>query len=332
MKLSFLCLLFLLEVSGQQFKPGCTRPTLVNGRIKIRARGKMIHFRCRKRYTRYGAKYAFCMQGTTWSHPPPLCIARGCPPITNLPNTQIIESFSGALYKFQCAVGLKRSGPEVITCDGKRWSDDPPTCSASLSFKCDFEDSNLCGWSQGSKDDFDWIRTSGVTPTMNTGPQFDHTFMNASLGHYMFIESSSPRNSGDKAKLISPAYPAKLSEMCVEIWYHMLGPDGEDAVGSLEVYVKPVSMDTLDDISPDFYVAGNQGNQWHRGVFKIESQNEDFQLVVVGTRKDAFVSDIAIDDIRLYNCSEDAMVNRKIKIRLKPADNIRLQKEQNGLI
>lgn len=46
----------------------------------------------------------------------------------------------------------------------------PPTIS------CDFEDSNLCGYTQDTTDQFDWTRMSGHTSTINTGPDNDHTY------------------------------------------------------------------------------------------------------------------------------------------------------------
>lgn len=39
---------------------------------------------------------------------------------------------------------------------------------------CDFE-TDLCGFVQRRDDTFDWLRKSGSTPTVNTGPMFDHT-------------------------------------------------------------------------------------------------------------------------------------------------------------
>ncbi|XP_078356814.1 thyroid hormone-induced protein B-like [Oculina patagonica] len=45
-------------------------------------------------------------------------------------------------------------------------------CSQQVS--CNFE-SGICGWEQEDTDDFDWTRTSGLTPTWWTGPDEDHT-------------------------------------------------------------------------------------------------------------------------------------------------------------
>ena len=40
---------------------------------------------------------------------------------------------------------------------------------------CDFEDADMCSWTNGRADDFDWIIGRGGTPSFFTGPSIDHT-------------------------------------------------------------------------------------------------------------------------------------------------------------
>lgn len=43
-------------------------------------------------------------------------------------------------------------------------------------------------------------------------------------GHYLFIESSSPRILNDTARLFSPVYsPPEAPLVCFTFWYHMYG-------------------------------------------------------------------------------------------------------------
>lgn len=49
---------------------------------------------------------------------------------------------------------------------------------------CDFEHEDLCGWSQATEDEFDWIWHQGRTFTPNSGPLNDHTF-NSSSGNLL---------------------------------------------------------------------------------------------------------------------------------------------------
>lgn len=53
----------------------------------------------------------------------------------------------------------------------------PGVCPLPAS--CDFE-LNLCGWSQMRTDVFDWVTKSGDTPSIATGPHYDHTLKTAS--------------------------------------------------------------------------------------------------------------------------------------------------------
>ena len=44
---------------------------------------------------------------------------------------------------------------------------------------CDFENSQLCGYTQDKTDVFDWTRGSGNTDSYQTGPSNDHTYTNS---------------------------------------------------------------------------------------------------------------------------------------------------------
>ena len=58
-----------------------------------------------------------------------------------------------------------------------------PSSSFSLFFfsgletpgRCDFEAGGLCHWQNMTDDTFDWRRLSGRTPSLFTGPSYDHT-------------------------------------------------------------------------------------------------------------------------------------------------------------
>jgi len=42
---------------------------------------------------------------------------------------------------------------------------------------CSFEASDICGYTQDhDTDDFDWVRSSGPTSSISTGPVADHTY------------------------------------------------------------------------------------------------------------------------------------------------------------
>lgn len=45
----------------------------------------------------------------------------------------------------------------------------------------------------------------------------------SAAGYYMFIETSRPRELGDRARLVSPLYNASAKFYCVSFFYHMYG-------------------------------------------------------------------------------------------------------------
>ena len=47
---------------------------------------------------------------------------------------------------------------------------------------CNFEDEHICEWSQDKTDDYDWIRKTGSTQTIKTGPDNDHTYGKTKTG------------------------------------------------------------------------------------------------------------------------------------------------------
>lgn len=98
---------------------------------------------------------------------------------------------------------------------------------------CTFEE-DLCSWVNGQNgvvDDFDWLRNSGATPSVGTGPNVDHT-LGTPQGFYLYIEASETFNKGAKAWLISEHYDA--GPHCLAFWYHLYGQH----IGTLSVYTR----------------------------------------------------------------------------------------------
>ncbi|CAH3118157.1 unnamed protein product [Pocillopora meandrina] len=150
--------------------------------------------------------------------------------------------------------------------------------------------SHTCGWTQDTTDDFQWTRASGSTASYQTGPAFDHTY-GTSQGYYMYIETSYPRKQGDKARLISPTYPAVKGGQCFQFWYHMYGQD----IGTLNVYVKSPSGKPG---VPVWLRSGDRGNIWKIAQVAVTSSS-NFQIVVEGVAGKSYQGDIAVDDMKL---------------------------------
>ncbi|KAJ7340949.1 hypothetical protein JRQ81_004236, partial [Phrynocephalus forsythii] len=127
---------------------------------------------------------------------------------------------------------------------------------------CQFEDEKICGYTQDTTDNFDWIRQSGLTHdpkrSANTGPTMD--FSGTPEGYYMFIEASAPRVKDDKARLISPMYNT-TARFCVSFYYHMYGKH----IGSLNLLVHVKNKQPTQALS----LKGDRGNAWQQAHVPI---------------------------------------------------------------
>ncbi|KAG8199603.1 hypothetical protein JTE90_009439 [Oedothorax gibbosus] len=281
------------------------RNKLKNGRVKLRSRGRIAKFLCDPGYELAGKRFTTCVRGQ-WNNPLPACVSIGCtrPPL--VANAWVSDMYRGAVLLYECRPGYTMHGGNTVYCDGRQWSSEAPVCGVSTTNpmkSCDFEDPNLCGWSHDPTHDFDWKRNQFATPSghVRTGPTADHTFGPGKGGFYLYIEASSPRKVNDTARLFSPVYPSEYSDGCFVFWYHMFGSQ----TGGLRVYVKPESH-VFQELLPTWAEYGDQGNRWLQGNVTIPHFNENFQIVIEGIRGSGYISDTAIDDVRLFteDCSE----------------------------
>ncbi|KAK3573176.1 hypothetical protein QTP86_014847, partial [Hemibagrus guttatus] len=195
---------------------------------------------------------------------------------------------------------------------------------------CGFEDARICGFSQDRSDVFDWTRQNHLSQnpkrSVNTGPDTDRS--GTKEGYYMYIETSRPRQKGDKARLLSPLYnvtaargPSGSSRVpyCVSFFYHMNGkhiasnnqcvgvfelqPTGSIGytllntlrfTGTLNVLLRVKGIATVDSLA--WTLSGHQGSNWRKANVVVYPSGP-FQVVFEGIRGDGFEGDIAIDDV-----------------------------------
>ncbi|XP_063460957.1 MAM domain-containing glycosylphosphatidylinositol anchor protein 1 isoform X9 [Pan paniscus] len=159
---------------------------------------------------------------------------------------------------------------------------------------CHFEDEKICGYTQDLTDNFDWTRQNALTQnpkrSPNTGPPTD--ISGTPEGYYMFIETSRPRELGDRARLVSPLYNASAKFYCVSFFYHMYGKH----IGSLNLLVRSRNKGALDTHA--WSLSGNKGNVWQQAHVPI-SPSGPFQIIFEGVRGPGYLGDIAIDDVTL---------------------------------
>jgi hypothetical protein len=79
---------------------------------------------------------------------------------------------------------------------------------------CDFEQSSICNYVQDQSDtpNFDWTWKSGGTGSASTGPPSDHT-TGTRTGHYIYIETSAPRQPNDTARISTPNYTPQVNNI-----------------------------------------------------------------------------------------------------------------------
>ncbi|XP_018561994.1 uncharacterized protein LOC108904074 isoform X2 [Anoplophora glabripennis] len=312
MKNVLIYMILLLSLLDETFSglsrvplPNCPNLSIKNGKVKKRQRGRFVKFICNPGFLLAGEKFSTCSFGGRWDPLPPKCVRPTCLNKVNPPaNGLIYPTHNGAVAHVYCKAGYHINGPQEVHCDGRKWDNQMPVCllaNTKPKLFCDFETEDICGWSHDLNHDFDWRRESYKTPSgsIGTGPSFDHTKGPGRDGYYMYIESSG-RNENDTARLISPIFEKTDTDTCLEFFYHMFGA----TTGSLRVYVKTVGESwELDPNSAIFSKKGNQGDKWFRSYHPLGVISDEYQIIIEGVRGHSYVSDIAIDDVKVIeNC------------------------------
>ena len=82
----------------------------------------------------------------------------------------------------------------------------------------------------------------------------------------MYIETSAPRQQGDKARLLSEEFsPTSSSGRCVKFFYHMFG----NTIGTLRVLVKTGPGNQSE--TAIWELSGNFGDQWYGAQAPVTS-------------------------------------------------------------
>lgn len=87
----------------------------------------------------------------------------------------------------------------------------------------------------------------------------------------MYVEASSPRKYGDKARMSKQMNGLVSGGSCLQFWYHMFGSD----TGQLNVYISGQGANS------SWNMVGQQGSQWLKGQITIPGtsatvKNPDF--------------------------------------------------------
>uniref|UniRef100_A0A3B3DWY9 Neuropilin n=1 Tax=Oryzias melastigma TaxID=30732 RepID=A0A3B3DWY9_ORYME len=161
-------------------------------------------------------------------------------------------------------------------------------------FACDFGWANkpsFCSWT--SEDTGSWwqIQSSG-TPTLNTGPNMDHT---GGSGNFIYTLATGLQET-EVARLVSPLVTSPDADLCMSFWYHMFGSH----IGKLHIKQRKPTDDGPADILL-WAVSGHQGNRWREGRVFVPRNNNPYQVVIEGIVEERRWGDIAVDDIKVLD-------------------------------
>lgn len=215
----------------------------------------------------------------------------------------------GSSVTFSCDPGLALIGSKERYCrlDGL-WSGHDTMCLKSLKLYhyCNFED-GWCDWVQEADNDFDWERRSGATPTEDTGPMEDFT-LGTINGHYIYIETSPPQRRGDKARVSTPVFTiTETGFVCISFAHYMWG----DRLGSLSLYIHD---NTIGD-KLIWEEEGGMDPNWVEVKLAGERVADDpFRVIFEGIVGAAKLSDIALDEVIVMECSKDEAINQNYKL------------------
>ncbi|XP_056440804.1 neuropilin-1a [Gadus chalcogrammus] len=168
------------------------------------------------------------------------------------------------------------------------------TVPAFLWFACDFgwaSDPSFCSWTSedtGSR----WQIQSSGTPTLNTGPNMDHT---GGSGNFIYTLATGHQET-EVARLVSPMVSSPDADLCVSFWYHMVGP----RIGMLHLKQRKQTPEGPADVVL-WTVSGHQGNRWREGRILIPHSNKPYQVVIEGLVERKSWGDIAVDDIKILD-------------------------------
>ena len=82
---------------------------------------------------------------------------------------------SDEIYRKQSCIAVV--AVRCLSVTNLRWPlSTPYVTNIYFTDKCSFEDLTSCGFTQMTRDDFDWTSQSMSTGSRGTGPSFDHTY------------------------------------------------------------------------------------------------------------------------------------------------------------
>lgn len=148
-------------------------------------------------------------------------------------------------------------------------------------------------WNRSDTAVYWWKSGTGITPTVNSGPDFDHT---TGTGKYIYTETS---NGGSVTTITSPAInlvPLNVPELT--FWYHMYG----SLINKLDVQINNGSGWTT-VLTKTGQQQTSSTSPWQEAIIPLATYADDtIQVRFIATRNMGNNNrvDIAIDDLEIH--------------------------------
>lgn len=169
--------------------------------------------------------------------------------------------------------------------------------------RCNFEH-GWCGWTNATGRPLNWTLHRGPTPSERTGPNYDHTYRNAT-GTYAYVDMSKPVKYGSSATIESPLYnptppyssdpKSRYYRSCkLRFFYHQFGAHS----GALALYLVQVRPHQ----NPSerlWWTYGGRNDVWYNQAVALPSIKYRYFLQFEASKSFSSKGDVAIDDISL---------------------------------
>lgn len=175
-----------------------------------------------------------------------------------------------------------------------------PSCGSTHNLNID--------WTNSTSDFSDWVPRTGGTPSPNTGPLDDNT--SGSGSKYIYTEATNCFNN--TSELESPLFNfVNLANPSLEFYYHMFG----NGMGSLSVLVSSdggVTWSTAiwTKTGPQNSSQASAYNKAQVSLLAYAGMS-NIMIKIKGTTGAQYTSDMAIDDIRIYESVPMTYVSSK---------------------
>ncbi|XP_033116799.1 MAM and LDL-receptor class A domain-containing protein 2-like [Anneissia japonica] len=167
----------------------------------------------------------------------------------------------------------------------------PPLPRTDVS--CTFE-VDMCNYTQGIGDKFDWALYNGDGYRSYVLPRVDHT-KGTDKGAFVHINPLYSNSIGDDARLVSPLIKMNTDTICLRFFFYI----NHWSVDKFAIYL--VLEGESKPLDPFWAIYNQRSSTWQKQDLEIYPQDSNFYIMFVGTKGSSTYPNIALDDITTTN-------------------------------